>query len=761
MLITLLVCFLTALICPFLKGKELLGWVLSIIPFCLLLFFIMQTQKLDTYPWIPLLNINFSLYLDGLSRLFSILITGIGVLIIIYSGAFMKDHPKQPIFYAYLFFFMGTMLGLVLANDLTTLFIFWELISVASFLLVCFDRDQTEKRKAAIQGLLINTIGGLALLLSFRLITFTIHQNSLTQLLLQAGELQRNSYYHCILLLLLAGAFTKSAQTPFHFWLPNAMQAPTPVSAYLHSATMVQAGVYLLARFTPILGHTTLWFFLLTFFGSMTMLVAVTLVLRAKEFKEVLAYSTIMALGMLVFLLASGTPLTISAAILFLFVHALYKSGLFLCAGNIIYGTKTKTFNELKGLRTAMPITFLTTILLAASMAGLPPLLGFISKEFIYEAHLQQEIITFLLIFILIITNIGTALMSGLLAFKIFLGKKFTGIQLTKLTFTLSLPPFILAVLSLGFGLLPYTIDSSLISPAITAVTQQTLLFPPKAIHLWSGITPAFVLSLITLSIAAIIYIFHQKIFDLFSSVKWIDKYSLTHCLELLVKAIIKFAIKTTTYIQNGSLSNYLAIILMTVNLLLFTTLMIIPGTSFGEIIPLHAHWFDYLLVLFVLIPAFFILKTMHYLATIACLSVIGLGTTLIYITYGAPDVAITQILIDILTTIIAVLALYRCPPLPTIQHSPYKNIFFRMIIAFFTGLLVTALLLALINLPFDRFITSFYEKQTVENAHSQNIVNIIIVDFRAFDTLGEILVIALVGFGAFGLLKERCKQNE
>jgi multicomponent Na+:H+ antiporter subunit A len=775
MLGTIVICLMTALLCFFLKSREKLGWCLSIIPFCLMLFFLSYTFNIDhgatpypkqeAYDWIPFLHIQLSFYLDGLSNLFAVLVTGIGTLVVIYSSCYLKENIRLAYFYGCLFFFMGAMLGLVLADDLITLFIFWELTSIASFLLISFDNARLESRKAAIQGLLVTVGGGLALLIGFVLIMSVSHQTSISELLSQSGQLQQNAWYFVIVSLILIGCFTKSAQFPFHFWLPNAMQAPTPVSAYLHSATMVQAGIYLIARLTPVLGHTPFWFFLLTFFGAITMILSVILALSSRDIKEILAYSTTMSLGMLMFLLASGQPLTTSAAILFFFVHALYKSGLFLCVGNMTHVTGMRDIEQLQGLKSAMPLTFLAVLLLTASMAGLPPLLGFISKESIYEAHLTKEGIGFLLILILMIANIAAALIAGLLAFKPFLGHKAvipSGVEGSQFgckdSLMLSIPALILGVLSLCFGLLPYSLDSKLITPAISAVTQLTNA-PVTGIHVWSGMTPAFILSLITLSLAIICYVYHRKIISILRSWSIVKKYSSDFLFERGLVSILKFSIWLTKHIQSGRLSSYLLFILITVNVLLFGTLIFISGTSFGAILPVHAHWFDYLLVLLVLIPAVSVLKKMHYIATIACLGVVGLGTTLIYIIYSAPDVAITQILVDILTTVIVALALYRLPQFPVMSELSRKMILRNAMIALMTGLLVTILLLSVTSIPFDRFISIYYEGQTLANAHGRNVVNVILVDFRAFDTMGEILVVSLAGLGIFGLLSTKFKK--
>ena len=293
-----------------------------------------MTSFVVGYPWSPSLGIRFSFFLDGLSLLFAILISTVGAVVLIYSGGYLVGHPELGRFYAYLLMFMGSMLGLVLADNLITLFVFWELTSLSSYLLIGFDHNREPARAAALQALLVTGAGGLALLAGFLLLAHAGGSMEISTLLRSGEVVRSHPLYGPILILVLAGAFTKSAQVPFHFWLPGAMVAPTPVSAYLHSATMVKAGVYLLARLSPVLGGTQFWMYALTTAGAVTTLVGAYLALRQTDLKLILAYLTVSALGILILLLGVGTSEAIIAMIVFLLAHALYKGALFLVVGN-------------------------------------------------------------------------------------------------------------------------------------------------------------------------------------------------------------------------------------------------------------------------------------------------------------------------------------------------------------------------------------------------------------------------------------------
>ncbi|MBD3418456.1 hypothetical protein GF412_05770, partial [Candidatus Micrarchaeota archaeon] len=402
------------------------GWLMAVIPLGIagwLSTWVASDQLplQQAWAWVPGMGVELALRLDGLSLTFALLISFIGALVLIYAGGYMHGDDRAGRLMALLLIFMGAMIGLVLADDLISLFVFWELTSISSFLLIGFNHQDAGARKSARRALLVTSGGGLALLAGLLLLIMAAVD--LGAAAGQAGRisminqmdtaaLHHHAYYTPALLLILLGAMSKSALVPLHFWLPDAMSAPTPVSAYLHSATMVKAGVYLLARLSPAMSGTSLWHDLLVGFGAATMLIAVAMAIGQHDLKRILAYSTVAVLGILVMLLGHGTDLAVKAAVVFLVAHALYKAALFMVVGIIDHATHTRDVRQLHGLRRMMPITATAALIAALSKAGAPPLFGFIGKEKFYLAKVDTESIV--LIIVAVVTNVvlvATALM--------------------------------------------------------------------------------------------------------------------------------------------------------------------------------------------------------------------------------------------------------------------------------------------------------------------------------------------------------------
>ncbi|MCG8701430.1 MAG: hypothetical protein MI922_25495, partial [Bacteroidales bacterium] len=395
------------------KITKINPYVVAILQVVSLIYFLSHIKKIRNgesveifMEWIPLVGLNFSFVLDGLSLLFVILITGIGALVFIYARAYMKDYNGTVKFYFYLTLFTAAMLGLVMSANFIQLFIFWELTSILSFLLISFFNEKDGARKAAFQSLFVTGFGGLCMLVGLILIGSITGSYELADWQSKADVIKADSKYLPALLLVLAGVFTKSAQFPFHFWLPGAMQAPTPVSSYLHSATMVKAGVFLLARLNPVLGATVEWTYIIPLFGSVTMLVGAYFALTQTDIKAILAYTTISALGTLVLLMGIDTKLSVKAALVFLYVHAFYKAALFMMAGYVDKKAGTRDIDKLGGMAYFIPFGFLVTLIAVFSMAGLPPMLGFIGKELIYEAKVQSPGIASLVLVMGVMANV-------------------------------------------------------------------------------------------------------------------------------------------------------------------------------------------------------------------------------------------------------------------------------------------------------------------------------------------------------------------
>ncbi|MFK7892186.1 MAG: proton-conducting transporter membrane subunit, partial [Granulosicoccus sp.] len=436
--------------------------------------------------WIPQLRVNLSMRLDGLSLLFSLLISVIGVFVLIYSYSYFKNHPDHARLQWLLLAFMLAMLGLVNSDNIIVLFVFWELTTITSFLLVGFDHDNKKARASALQALLVTGGGGLALLIGLLMLGHVTGSYELSGIIANSASISEHGLYPLILALILIGAFTKSAQFPFHFWLPNAMAAPSPVSAYLHSATMVKAGIYLLMRLQPSLGGTDTWFYTLTIVGGITAVWSSMMAIRQTDMKLMLAWTTVMALGTLTMFLGSDLRIAALAAVTFLLVHAFYKCALFLIVGNVDKRTGTREIDSLGGLIRSMPVSSAIALAAGLSMAGFPPFLGFIGKELKYEGALAIADEPWLIIIAAVSAN---AMMVGIaltFIFRVFLGGKSSiTTRPTEVPLLMWIGPLLLAVAGLLTGIFPELISASIISPAINQILAART---EVKLSLWHGI---------------------------------------------------------------------------------------------------------------------------------------------------------------------------------------------------------------------------------------------------------------------------------
>jgi len=707
-------------------------------------------------PWIPSLGVSFSLYLDGLGMLFALLITGIGFLVFLYTPAYMGNDVRQGRLTAWLFAFMGAMLGTVLAGNLMTMFVFWELTGLSSYMLIGFDHEKEESRRAALQALLITGVGGLALLAGFILLGKICGTMELAELLGQGEVVRAHTLYLPLLLLVLTGAFTKSAQFPFHFWLPNAMAAPTPVSAYLHSATMVKLGVFLLARFTPILAGSEAWFWLVSGVGAITMLIGALLAVKEHDLKRILAWSTVSSLGSLVLLLGIGTPGATAAAMTFLLAHALYKSSLFLTAGAVDHGVGSRDIRTLGGLAPAMPWLAAAGVLASLSMAGLPPLLGFISKELVYGVTLQSTLLPQLLSGLFLAGNalmVTVAVMAGVGPF--FGHKPDTPLHHHKLSPTLWLAPLIPAIFGLLFGLLPGSAASFLIEPATRAVISPSVTV---VLGLWHGLNQELLLSAATLALGLVVVLFRRRIIALMPITDKGFRYGPSGWYRLLLDGLANVARLQTGFVQNGRLRNYLMISIGVAMGLMGLTFMQSGGIPGNLPFP-SGYLHEWLTAGIILAGALAVTLTDSRLGAVAALGTVGYGVSLVYILYGAPDLAMTQFCIETLSIVLYVLVLYRLP-LFTLLSTPVirlRDAFMAVAI----GGLMTLLMLYVVSQPLVPHVSEFFLANSLPAAHGRNVVNVILVDFRALDTLGEITVLAVAAIGVFGLLKFRSGREE
>ncbi|WPR74797.1 putative monovalent cation/H+ antiporter subunit A [Algoriphagus sp. NG3] len=766
MILAILSGFIVAALIPitskFIRGKGSI--VMPFLPLLLFVYFLQYLPQVSKgeaidliYQWVPSSGINLAFHLDGLALLFVLMITGIGTLVFFYTYSYLKGHVYLDRFYGYLSMFMASMLGLVLSDNIITLFIFWELTSISSFFLIGFNNEDPKSRKSALLALSVTGMGGLFLLVGMIFLGSVGGSYSFQELLTQRSLIISHSSYGWIIGLLFLGAFTKSAQFPFHFWLPGAMKAPTPVSTYLHSATMVKAGIYLLARFTPLLGTTPAWNTTLIIVGAVTMVYAAVHSVFRIDMKGILAYSTIAALGILVFLIGLGTEESLLAASVFILVHALYKATLFLVTGIIDHETGTRDVTVLGGLRKVMMPVAIAAGLAALANAGTPPFLGFIGKDLIYEATLHFGDWGYLLTGAAILTNV-CLLCAGLLAgYKPFAGSLPSQFEKVHLPHpTMWVPPLILAGLGLVFGLFPGLIERSLVLPVFSSISGSAT---ETHIQLWHGFNLVLGLSILTLTLGLLLYWLLRPSERLLGITLKFEKISPQSIANLCGALFTRFAGLWTGFFQNGYLRNYVITILGFLTILLGLRLyqgvtLVIDASKLTEV-----TIYEVIVVMIMFASIIFTVFSRSRLVAVASLGVIGYSICLIFLFYSAPDLAMTQFSIDTLTVILFVLVIYNLP-----RYKTFSNWKIRLrdgVLSVFFGTLIAVLTLEVLSEPLNRETSIFYAESAYLLAKGKNVVNVILVDFRGFDTMVEITVLVIAAIGVFSLLKLRLKSIE
>ncbi|PLW98633.1 MAG: pH regulation protein AB [Marinilabiliales bacterium] len=711
----------------------------------------------ESYRWIPELGLNLQFQLDGVSIIFALLVTGIGVLVFLYAQAYMKPYGHLQRFFFFLFLFSFAMLGLVLSANMIQLFIFWELTSFLSFFLITYFNEKEEARAAAFRSLFITAFGGLSLLAGILLIGNIAGSYVISDWVASAAAIKAHSHYLPGLLLILLGVFTKSAQFPFHFWLPGAMQAPTPVSSYLHSATMVKAGVFLLMRLSPVMGNTPEWNYIISLVGVTTMLIGGYFALTQRDLKGVLAYTTISALGILVLMLGIDTKLSVKSAIVFLLVHAFYKATLFMVAGFIDKKTGTRDLTKLGGLARQMPVTMVITMLALLSMAGLPPMLGFIGKELIYEAKVQLPGIASIILVVGVLANAFMVAVSVFLGYKLFFGKQGDLPKKPDEKGVLYLlGPAVLVLLSLIYGLFPGIINR-MVEVALQVVVPKALDIHLK---LWHGFNQVLLLSVFTVLIGSALAFFVIKKPKLLG--KWsnlnssVFSFSFTKAFSNMISGFVGFSERNTARIQHGSHRYYILTIFVVTSLMLWYQLYDTRGWTLATNITLQPFYIS-ILVAISIAAAVFTMFSKSRLSSIIAMGVVGYGLSLIFLYYSAVDLAITQILAETLILVMFVLILQKLPVFAKLSSRATK--IRDMIIALSFGGVMTTLALKAINVEFNHPISDFFLENSYTKAYGENVVNVILVDFRALDTMGEVTVLTIAALGVFVLLKTRSKK--
>ncbi|PWV81699.1 multisubunit sodium/proton antiporter MrpA subunit [Halomonas sp. A11-A] len=704
--------------------------------------------------WVPSLGMSLTFVVDGLSMLFALLVTGIGTFVLIYAGGYLKGHPDLVRFHLAILAFMVSMLGLVLADGLFTLFVFWELTSITSYLLIGFNHTDLEARKSARQGLFVTVAGGLALMAGLAMLGVAGGSWSLSELNAMDDVLRDHGLYTPLLICLLLGAFTKSAQFPFHFWLPNAMAAPTPVSAYLHSATMVKAGIYLLARLQPGLGGTEMWTVTLSVVGALTMFTGAFLAIRHTNIKKLLAYSTVMALGTLTMLLGIGTEGAMIAFVTFLLAHSLYKGALFMVAGILDHETGTKDVTAMGGLRPLMPITAVIAMVAALSLAGVPPLFGFIGKELMFESVLDASAWRALVVLLAFSAAILTIAVAAIIALRPFFGQRRQTPRVAhEAPASMLLGPAVLATLSLLLGLLPALAGTGLLTAAASAVVGAPV---EVKLSLWHGINLPLLMSVVSLVLGYLLFQRWDRVRARLARLDPLIARGPESGYDAFMDGVVVVSEWQTRILQNGYMRNYILVMIVTLIALIGNSLLLRHSPQLAFDLDVQFH--EAIVVGTMVLGALFAAISRSRLGAVVSVGIMGFSIALIFILFSAPDLGITQLLVETLTVILLVLVLFRLPRFSSLS-TPLERVR-DVAVAGSLGGLIT--LLVLTSWSIDQFvpISDYMIANSAPLAYGRNIVNVILVDYRALDTLGEIFVLALAAIGVFAMLKLRAPEK-
>lgn len=739
-------------------GRNACAAAAGLVPLCgLVLLYALQgalaeAPLIERYDWLPELGLNLSLRLDGLGYLFALLILGIGLLVILYARYYLSEQEPTGRFYAYLLLFMGAMLGVVLSENLLLMLVFWELTSLSSFLLIGFWSHRSDARKGARMSLAITGGGGLALLAGVLLIGQVVGSFELSAVLAARQALQASALFPLILVLVLLGVFTKSAQFPFHFWLPHAMAAPTPVSAYLHSATMVKAGVFLLARLYPALSGNDLWFYLVALTGLATLLIGAFLALFQHDLKGLLAYSTISHLGLITLLFGLDSPMATVAAIFHIINHATFKASLFMAAGIIDHETGSRDLRRIGGLWRYMPHTAVLAMVASASMAGVPLLNGFLSKEMFFGQTLTRDLNGSFNWLIPTLATLG-ALFSVSYSVRFIYEVFFNG-EPRNLPKQPHEPPRYMRVpveVLVGICLLVGMAPSLTVAPLLAAAASASLngALPEYSLAIWHGFNAPLLMSLIATFGGVLLYVLRKPLFAWYAGMPAVDA---KEVFDAQVVRLAAFAAALTRAVDNGSLQRYLLLLLLAAVVVLcagLAPLASLPGSRpLSELDGITALGLALLALSGPLCVAFH----RRRLLALIVLSIAGLLVALAFARFAAPDLALTQLAVEVVSMVLLVLALFYLP-----ARTPRESSSLRKLrdfgVAAACGVVVMLLAYAVLTRPYAS-IAGYYLEHSVGGGGGHNVVNVILVDFRGFDTLGEITVLAIAALGVFAMLQ-------
>ncbi|MBX3564404.1 MAG: monovalent cation/H+ antiporter subunit A [Sphingomonas sp.] len=711
-----------------------------------------QPSQRIAIDWVPALGLNLTIMADPLGLFFAGLILGIGLLVVIYAHGYLGKAEPTGRFLAFLMLFQGAMVGIVLSGNVLMTLVFWELTSLSSFLLIGFWRDRADARQGARMALAVTGGGGLALIAGLVLLGQAAGSYDLATILTRGDIVRASPLYLPMLALILIGCFTKSAQFPFHFWLPHAMAAPTPVSAYLHSATMVKAGVLLIARLWPVLAGTDAFFYAVTTTGLVTMVFGAAVALFRTDLKAILAYSTISQLGLMVMLLGFSTAVAVVAAVFHILNHATFKAALFMNAGTIGHETGTRDITRLGRLARLMPVSAVLGTLAAAAMAGLPPLNGFISKEMMLEQALHtswagQDWLVPLLAVVGATLSVAYSLRYAVL---IYFGRARgeTPKPAHEPGAAMTLPPVMLVALVVAIGLLPMP----LAGPAVMAVASAVIAGPAPETHLalWHGINPALGASLIAVIAGAILL---RRLAPLAAAHARATLPDAKRLFDVSVAGAVAAARRITTALHTPSLQRALFVtfaVIIVLGVEAIVTAPVGPGTrpSLPATPVALVAW-----ALLVVATGAVVASHRRRFVALILVSVVGLVIALGFVHFSAPDLALTQIAVEVVTILLLLLALNmmpkRPPRLSTTSHRVRDGL-----VAGIGGVLAGSAAWAFLRRSPPNPISAFHWANSYSGGGGTNVVNVTLVDFRAFDTLGEIIVLGVAGLVIYALLE-------
>lgn len=770
MIFIVLIPLLLAFFVPFIskiKHRIHTGIFIFFIPLAIFLYFIRFIGSnfspiKHTYNWIPSLGINFDFYLDGLSLLFVLLISGIGALVVLYSIYYLSNSERLGHFYVYLLMFMSAMLGVVLSDNIFVLYTFWELTSISSFLLIGYWHFNERSRYGALKSMIVTIFGGLSMFGGFILLSIITGTNSIQAMIGQTDVILESQYLPLILGFILLGAFTKSAQFPFHIWLPDAMEAPTPVSAYLHSATMVKAGLFLVARFSPIFSGYEWFFIIVSIVGIVTLCWGSYMAVRQTDLKAILAFSTISQLGMIMAMLGFGTKIAIFAAVFHILNHATFKGSLFMVAGIVDHETGTRDIRKLGGLLTFMPMTATLALFGTFSMAGVPlPFLnGFYSKELFFDSAIRltegaSGVTSFLvqaIPYLAIIGSIFTFVYSLYFFFGVFAGKKQLDLLPKKpheAPFGMLISPLVLVLGVVLIGLFPNLVNGTFIAHAAEAVYGKEVV---KDVYFWHGFkSTALQMSLVVVGIGTILVSTRTKwngIYDILPGTLSFNK-----VYDAIIRKLDIYSTNITTFYMTGSLRVYMAIILTTTLLVTFGFMMITDGFTIDFSNLAEITIIEVSVVFIMIVAALATIFAKHNLAAILLLGVVGYGIAILFVIYRAPDLALTQLVIETVTVALFLLCFYHLPQLQKKSESlGTKTV--NTIISIGFGTMMTLIAISAHSTEWFGTISEYF----IETSHSlgggDNVVNVILVDMRGLDTLFEITVLGIAALAIHSLIK-------